>query len=45
MNRERALELQRIVESFDLNRAGLVLALLTVAVLAGGVLTALAVIL
>jgi hypothetical protein len=45
MTRERRLELQRILESFDLNAVGLTALLLTVIVLAGGVLTAIVVIL
>jgi hypothetical protein len=45
MNRERKLELQRILESFDLNATGLVLTVLTVAVLAAGAVCAVLVIL
>jgi hypothetical protein len=42
---ERRLQRQRILESFDLNRAGVVLTALTLVLLGGGVLAALAVIL
>jgi hypothetical protein len=45
MTRERKLELQRILESFDLNAVGLTALLLTVIVLAGAAVAAIVVIL
>lgn len=45
MTRERREELQRILESFDLNAVGLALTVLTVGILAIGAVTAIVVIL